>query len=96
MKEPVEPTVLDYVKSKIKYGLKGGIEFPQTAEEEQVEVIAEPKPRAPLPLVSLIALLLALFAQRSLEPVPGIERRAGLRCGNRAVGVRTRHGRPDG
>lgn len=74
MTEPTEPTVLDYVKSKIRHGLRGGIEMPQRAEEAQVEVVPEAKPRAPLPLISLIALLLALFAQRSLEPTEGISR----------------------
>ncbi|MBI5842596.1 MAG: glycosyltransferase family 39 protein [Chloroflexi bacterium] len=70
MKEPVEPTVLDYVKSKLKFWQTGQIEIPPLPVEEQaVEQVEElPVVRTPFPWPSLLALGLALFAQYTFEP----------------------------
>ena len=77
MQEPTEPTILDYVKSKFKFWEKGQIEIPspitevQISEQQEGQPQEKPKERKPLPWRSLLALTLALVAQRSFEPVPG-------------------------
>ncbi len=75
MKEPVEPTVLDYVKSKFRLGSKQTIEIP-APETESTAVTATEKPARPasFPFISLLALMLALFAQLTFEPKAGVER----------------------
>jgi hypothetical protein len=76
MQQPTEPSVLDYVKSKFKFWGKEQIEIPSAVSEVQVsEELAEqpqeqPRVRKPVPWRSLLALVLAVFAQQSFEPVP--------------------------
>ena len=91
---PEEPSVLDYLKSKLKFWEHGGkIEIPtgaETLQENPVEVSQEseeepvPLPNEPVPFVepiqkepvqpnqwpwrSLLALFIALLAQRAWEP----------------------------
>ena len=77
MNEPTEPSVLDYVKSKVKFWQRDQVEIPtpvaevetKEATEEQLEEKA--RLRTPWPWRSLLALGLALFAQQTFEPVPG-------------------------
>ncbi len=78
---PQEPSVLDYVKSKLFFWRGQSVEIPAQVVEEKVEPEPEPveeqQPSKPFPWISLIALALALFAQRSFEPpvssaIPGI------------------------
>ena len=80
-----EPSVLDYVKSKLSFGRKPKIEIPesQVVEGEDVERSVDidqqstinnqrstinHEPSSPFPWLSLIALGLALLAQRMFEP----------------------------
>ncbi len=78
-----EPSVLDYVKSKLFFWRGQSVEIPtQLAEEKagpepQPQPVEEPSPSQPFPWISLIALGIALFAQRLFEPpvssaIPGI------------------------
>ena len=73
MKEPVEPTVLDYVKSKFRLGSKEAIEIRPYTDQVQAKEVRIPA--APFPWSSLLALMLGLFAQYSLEPTPGVLQR---------------------
>jgi len=76
MQEPTEPTVLDYLKSKFKFWDKGQLELPSgTAAEQPRAELGEapreqPRPGRSLPWRSLLALILAVLAQQSFEPVP--------------------------
>lgn len=67
-----EPSVLDFVKSKLSFGRGPQIEIPESRQvETQVETLpstASDQPPTPFPWLSLLALGLALFAQRSFEP----------------------------
>ena len=77
-----EPSVLDYVKSKLSFGHRPKIEIPesQIAESETENVAPEvvgaetaqpltiSHPSTPFPWLSLIALGLALLGQRVFEP----------------------------
>ncbi|HHY89545.1 MAG TPA: glycosyltransferase family 39 protein [Chloroflexi bacterium] len=75
-----EPTVLDYVKARLMPWKKTGLTFPAEEPASDVEDILEPeiatpeitevKPREPIafPWLVMAALLLALMAQRTLEP----------------------------
>ncbi len=72
--EPLpEPSVLDYVKSKLSFRREGQLEIPAPVEGKRV---SQPPQAAPeeagravsLPWRSLLALILALIAQRSFEP----------------------------
>ena len=80
---PQEPSVLDYVKSKLFFWRGQSVEIPAQAVEEKVEPepqsqpAEEPSPAKSFPWISLIALGIALFAQRLFEPpvssaIPGI------------------------
>ena len=61
-----EPSVLDYVKSKLKFWQRGKIEIPSAPEpERKPKPIREPKR---WPWRSLLALALALGGQRAFEP----------------------------
>jgi hypothetical protein len=80
-----EPSVLDYLKSKLSFGRKPKIEIPESyiagsgaesvapelVETEAVQplTISHP-PSIPFPWLSLIALGLALLGQRMFEPPP--------------------------
>lgn len=80
MNEPTEPSVLDYVKSKVKFWQKGQVEVPtpmaQVAIKEATEVLPEERARlrTPIPWRSLLALGIAIIAQQTFEPVPGEDR----------------------
>src|SRR5574342_392846 len=71
---PDEPSILDYLKSRLSW--RGGprLEIPPEAQPEQAELPPpapepEPTPRGRrFPWRTLVALLLAFIAQRSLEP----------------------------
>ena len=77
-----EPSVLDYVKSKLSFGRRPKIEIPksQVAESEAesfVPAVVETEaalpltishPSTPFPWLSLAALGLALLGQRMFEP----------------------------
>ena len=65
-----EPSVLDYVKSRLSFGRGGRVEIPEPGELEMPEAppTSDDQPAPALPWVSLFALGLALFAQRSFEP----------------------------
>jgi hypothetical protein len=78
---PEEPSVLDYVKSRFRQQVNKlfGLSLPEVKETGKVEKtpsfpISEPTTAAPatvqvrLPWLSLLALVLALLAQLSLEP----------------------------
>ncbi len=81
-----EPSVLDYLKSKLSFGRGTKIEIPAAAEQapalepEQPQTSALPASEGfagPFPWFSLAALGLALFAQNTFEPprtspIPGI------------------------
>ena len=81
--EPQEPSVLDYFKSKLSFGRKPKIAIPEShpAESETESVAPQVvetdavqsltlnhQPSTPFPWLSLIALGLALLAQRMFEP----------------------------
>lgn len=80
MNEHTEPSVLDYVKSKVKFWQKNQVEIPAPvaeveARERTGERIEEKvRLRATSPWRTLLALGVALFAQKTLEPVPGEDR----------------------
>src|SRR5581483_1833235 len=67
-----EPSVLDFLKSKLSFGRGPQIEIPELSEVETDGEIQPPtanrQPPTPFPWVSLIALALALAAQRFFEP----------------------------
>jgi hypothetical protein len=75
---PQEPSVLDYIKSKLSFGRGPHIEIPEYREiESEVEINLQSKtadlhqtflPSIPIPWLSLAALGLALFAQLFFEP----------------------------
>jgi hypothetical protein len=75
-----EPSVLDYVKSKLFFWRGQSVEIPAQVVEEKVEPpqpIEEPSSSKPFRWISLAALGVALFAQRLFEPpvssaVPGL------------------------
>ncbi len=76
---PPEPSVLDYLKSRLSFGRRPWVEIPAPAAAG-TEAKSEPEPKAPplsvraprpfvdLPWRSLLALGLALFAQSFFEP----------------------------
>ncbi|MEW6287218.1 MAG: glycosyltransferase family 39 protein [Chloroflexota bacterium] len=77
--EPQEPSVLDYVKSLIRFGseriqLPGKSQFAIPSRQPPAESIHVEEPRLPLtayhpfPWRSLLALLLALIGQNTFEP----------------------------
>ncbi|HUI87463.1 MAG TPA: glycosyltransferase family 39 protein [Anaerolineales bacterium] len=81
--EPKEPSVLDYLKSKLSFGRKPRIEIPkfQRAESDARAVVPEfvetkvvhaatarHLPAVAFPWLSLVAVGLALLAQRMFEP----------------------------
>ena len=77
MTDSTEPTVLDYLKSRLKFGKREAI--PLFAEEEAPpaalteepppeETPRERAPKPPFPWATIFALLFALVGQRGLEP----------------------------
>ncbi|HEY9151534.1 MAG TPA: glycosyltransferase family 39 protein [Anaerolineales bacterium] len=85
--QPNEPSVLDYVKSKLSFGRRPKVEIPESHEaESKTESVApqfieteavrpavvKRQPSTPFPWLSLIALGLALLAQRMFEPQPSV------------------------
>ena len=76
---PQEPSVLDYIKSRLSFGRAPRIEIPKSQEVIHETATSLPAPAAeleplthsvavPLPWSALAALGLALFAQRFFEP----------------------------
>jgi hypothetical protein len=76
---PKEPSVLDYIKSRLSFGRGPRVEIPEPLEvATRIETKPEPStpalqpstqlPAAPIPWPSLAALALALLAQRLFEP----------------------------
>jgi hypothetical protein len=81
-----EPSVLDYIKSKLTPWKYPAVKLPQeeltapeplsepsVQEESQIQESRQPLPtrlQRPLPWRTLLAVAVALFAQRSLEPSP--------------------------
>ena len=67
-----EPSVLDYLKSKLRFWKRGAaIEIPAAepaGREPEPEAELEPRPGVPWPWRSLLALALALVGQRLFEP----------------------------
>ena len=77
-----EPSVLDYVKSKLSFGRRPKIEIPESqlakseaesfvpvvVETEAVQPLTLSHPSTPFPWLSLVALGLALLGQRVFEP----------------------------
>jgi len=77
--EPKEPSVLDYLKSKLSFGHRPKIEIPEWSTESETEAVVpdfvEAKAaqlpavgRQPFPWLSLICVGLTLLAQRMFEP----------------------------
>jgi len=81
--EPKEPSVLDYLKSRLSFGRKPKIAIPEShlaegktesatpqfVETEAVQSLTlKRQPSTPFPWLSLITLALALLAQRMFEP----------------------------
>jgi 4-amino-4-deoxy-L-arabinose transferase-like glycosyltransferase len=67
---PEEPSVLDYLKSKLRFWKRGGtIEIPtREPEVKQTEIQSTPAPAVSWPWRPLLALALALVGQRLFEP----------------------------
>ncbi len=77
-----EPSVLDYVKSKLSFGRRPKIEIPESllaksetenvapkvVEAEAAQPLTISHPSTPFPWLSLVALGLALLAQQMFEP----------------------------
>ena len=79
--EPKEPSVLDYLKSRLSFGRKPKIEIPKSSDSVtraepaqpapssgQPPIISRRRPSPPFAWLSLIALGLALLAQLMFEP----------------------------
>jgi hypothetical protein len=68
-----EPSLLDYLKSKLRLGRGEPLDIPAPAKENQTEApqLSSLWTSPTWPWRSLLALLLALIAQRTFEPPPG-------------------------
>lgn len=70
---PEEPSLLDYIKVKLRFWERNGvIEIPAAepaSRGPELEGVSEPRPAAPWPWRSLLALVLAITGQRLFEPL---------------------------
>ena len=73
-----EPSVLDYVKSRFRFGGER-IQIPESVEDEKPSAVNDQQladsspeihPSTPFPWRSLLALLFALIGQNTFEPPP--------------------------